>query len=529
MFFNSYEFIFIFLPLTFIGYSILCKYASSRTARIWLTLFSLIFYFLLIPEYLPLLLISIGVNYLFGTAIIKSGHNPTRSDPQEHTPKWEIKKIILFFAILFNLGMLAYYKYFNFAIVNIDTLFGWSIPLQDIILPLGISFFTFTQSAFLIDAYRGQVEKIDILSYIQFVSFFPHLIAGPIYHHKDIIPQFEDENSYRFNIRNFNLGLLFFFFGVVKKVIIADELGAIATPIFAAVNAGGIPLLFEAWVGALAYTFQLYFDFSGYCDMAIGLALFFNIRFPINFFSPYKTTSIIDFWRCWHITLSNFLRDYVYIPLGGNRKGELIRLRNLMITMLLGGLWHGAGWTFIIWGGLHGFYLIVNHLWRKTRWKVPQIVGWGITFLAVVVAWVFFRAQTMTDAIVLVKGMGGLNGIAITRFLPFSDFFSQLPMVDIYISFMPLTAQHVEPAVLAIFVAGGVAFFLPNLMQITKEYSPTLHGKGLEKVTQIDLAPWLTKRIQYHPTLRWGMIMSIVAVAAILLLNKTSEFLYFQF
>ena len=528
MFFNSYEFIFIFLPITFIGYTILCRYANSRAARVWLTFFSLIFYSLLIPEYLPLLLISIGANYLFGTVIIKSVHHSANTDIREHN-FWESKKVILFFALLFNLGILAYYKYFNFAIINIDALFGWSIPLQDIILPLGISFFTFTQSAFLIDAYRGQVKKIDILAYIQFVSFFPHLIAGPIYHHKDIIPQFEDENNYKFNIRNFNLGLFLFFFGVMKKVIIADELGAIATPIFTAVNGGGIPLFVEAWMGALAYTFQLYFDFSGYCDMAIGLALFFNIRFPINFFSPYKTTSIIDFWRCWHITLSNFLRDYVYIPLGGNRKGELIRLQNLMITMLLGGLWHGAGWTFVVWGGLHGFYLVVNHLWRKTRWKVPQFIGWAVTFIAVVVGWVFFRSQTVTDAIILLKGMVGWNGVGITGSVPFSDYLAQLSVVTVHITLMPLSNQAVEFVLFVIASAMCIVFFLPNLVQIAKDYSPTLYERGLEKVTQINFAPWITERIRYHPTIQWGIIVGVVSLVAVLFLNKTSEFLYFSF
>jgi len=524
MFFNSYEFIFLFLPITFIGYTILCKYAPSRFARIWLTIFSLIFYFLLIPEYLSLLLVSIGVNYLFGTAIIKSVH-----ESKEEISKWSSQKMLLFSALLFNLALLAYYKYFNFAIINIDALFGWSIPLQDIILPLGISFFTFTQSAFLIDAYRGQVEKIDLLSYVHFVSFFPHLIAGPIYHHKDIIPQFEDAKNYIFNLTNFNLGLLFFFFGLFKKVIIADELSAIASPIFAAVHAGGVPLFFEAWVGALAYTFQLYFDFSGYCDMAIGLALFFNIRFPINFFSPYKVTSIIDFWRCWHITLSNFLRDYVYIPLGGNRRGEFIKLRNLMITMLLGGLWHGAGWTFVIWGGLHGFYLVMNHAWRKTPWRVPPIAGWAVTFFAVVVAWVFFRAQTVADALVVLKGMSGLNGIGITPSIPFSNYLLQMPSFQSNMTLMPLTHQAVELVLFGIAAVMVVAFFLPNVVQITRNYSPVLHEKKLETVTQIDLMPWLTERIQYRPTVGWGIIIGIVAVIAVLCLNKATEFLYFQF
>jgi D-alanyl-lipoteichoic acid acyltransferase DltB (MBOAT superfamily) len=464
------------------------------------------------------------VNYLFGTAIIRCVH-----EGKEQISNWSSKKVILFFALLFNLGLLAYYKYFNFAIINIDALFGLSIPVQDIILPLGISFFTFTQSAFLIDAYRGQVEKVDILSYVQFVSFFSHLIAGPIYHHKDIIPQLEDTNNYIFNATSFNLGLIFFFFGLFKKVIIADYFGSIASFIFSEVHAGGVPLFLDAWAGALAYTFQLYFDFSGYCDMAIGLALFFNIRFPINFFSPYKTTSIIDFWRCWHITLSNFLRDYVYIPLGGNRHGEFNKLRNLMITMLLGGLWHGAGWTFVIWGGLHGLYLVMNHLWRKTPWRVPSAVGWAVTFFAVVVAWVFFRAQTVADAIVMLKGMFGLNGIALVNSMPFAEYLSQFSIFIVHNNIMTMIVPRIPYVTPAIALAMSVTVFLPNLVQIARDYSPTLHERKVETVMQIDLAPWLAERIRYHPTVGWAMIVGVIAVITVISLTEFSEFLYFDF
>jgi D-alanyl-lipoteichoic acid acyltransferase DltB (MBOAT superfamily) len=493
-----------------------------------MTLISLFFYFLLIPKYLPVLLISIGVNYLFGSALIRCVHGEG-SEKEVQNSKWNTKSALLFFALLFNLALLAYYKYFNFTIVNIDALFGLSIPLQDIILPLGISFFTFTQTAFLIDAYRGQVDKVDLLSYAQFVSFFPHLIAGPIYHHKDIIHQFENEENNRFNVTNINLGLIFFAFGLFKKVVIADYLGSIAGVIFTEVHTGGVPLFSDAWIGALAYTFQLYFDFSGYCDMAIGLALLFNIRFPINFFSPYKTTSIIDFWRCWHITLSNFLRDYVYIPLGGNRRGEFIRMRNLMITMLLGGLWHGAGWTFVIWGGLHGFYLVVNHLWRKTSWRMPPIGGWAVTFLAVVVAWVFFRAETMGDAIVMLKGMIGMNGIVLTSYTPYAEYLSQFSIFIIGENFMTMSAESTQYVIPVIAVSMAIAFLLPNLVQITKEYTPTLHAKGLEKVVQIDLAPWLTERIRYHPNIGWLFILFSVSVIGLMFIQTTSEFLYFQF
>lgn len=492
-----------------IGYFFIVRW-GGRFGRIWLVTASLLFYFLLIPEYLPLLLVSIAFNYTIGSLLIRS---------KRHSDQMWMLPYILWVGILGDLGLLGYYKYFNFVIVNLDQFFGLSIPAQQIILPLGISFFTFTQIAFIVDTYRRNVERVNPLSYIQFVTFFPHLIAGPIYHHADIIPQMEDVTKCRPDWTNINLGVFFFFFGLAKKVIIADTLATVATPIFAAVANGGTPMLIEAWFGALAYTLQIYFDFSGYCDMAIGIALLFNIRFPLNFFSPYKVTSIIDFWRCWNITLSNFLRDYLYIPLGGNRYGLPDQVRNLMITMLLGGLWHGAGWTFVIWGGLHGVYLVINHLWRKTGILLHSYICWIVTFLAVIVAWVFFRADSVDSAIKILKGMIGWNGVSVSASLPDFGFF-------IHSGFAPLSYVDTYLACGSIVIALGIALLLPNLFDMTHGYQTVLVNDKQNRVRRIDP---LHLSLTYQQSVRWSLITGLVAAVAIICLQKTSEFLYFQF
>ncbi len=509
MFFNSLSFVFGFLPIVVIGYFFIVRW-GGRFGRIWLVAASLLFYFLLIPEYLPLLLVSIAFNYIIGSLLIRSKR---RSDQMWMLP------YILWGGILGDLGLLGYYKYFNFVIVNLDQFFGLAIPAQQIILPLGISFFTFTQIAFIVDTYRGSVERVNPLSYVQFVTFFPHLIAGPIYHHADIIPQMEDVTKCRPDWTNINLGVFFFFFGLAKKVIIADTLATVATPIFTAVANGGTPMLIEAWFGALAYTLQIYFDFSGYCDMAIGIALLFNIRFPLNFFSPYKVTSIIDFWRCWNITLSNFLRDYLYIPLGGNRYGLPDQVRNLMITMLLGGLWHGAGWTFVIWGGLHGVYLVINHLWRKTGILLHTYICWIVTFVSVIVAWVFFRANSADCAIKILMGMSGVNGVSMSAWLPDFGFI-------VHSGFTPMSHVGNIVTYVSIVVALGIALLLPNLLEMTRGYQPALVS---EKQNRVRLINPLHLSLTYRLSVRWSLITGLVAAVAIICLQKTSEFLYFQF
>ncbi|MGH6886959.1 MAG: MBOAT family O-acyltransferase, partial [Geminicoccales bacterium] len=331
MLFNSFEFILAFLPVTLIGFFLLGGRESPRAALSWLVLTSLFFYGWWNPSYLVLIIGSICFNFFVGQRLL------ARSS-----------KAILGFGVAVNLLSIAYFKYAGFLAFNIEELAGVEVGLEHIVLPLAISFFTFQQIAYLVDAHRGEVRAEGFVNYALFVTFFPQLIAGPIVHHSEVLPQFARRSTYRLDLDNLALGLTVFSIGLFKKVVLADGIATYATPMFAAAQGGYEPTLFEAWGGALAYTFQLYFDFSGYSDMAVGLGLMFNIRIPINFDSPYKAVNVIDFWRRWHITLSRFLRDYLYIPLGGNRRGPERRYVNLMLTMLLGGLWHGAGWTFVI-------------------------------------------------------------------------------------------------------------------------------------------------------------------------------------
>jgi D-alanyl-lipoteichoic acid acyltransferase DltB (MBOAT superfamily) len=384
---------------------------SHVYAAAWLAISSLFFYGYWNPAYVGLLLGSIVCNYAFGMWIAKAGvqHAAAR------------KKQVLVFAVAANLVLLGYFKYANFFLSSANSLASSHLTLGDIILPLGISFFTFTQIAFLVDTYQDKVKEYNFVHYVLFVTYFPHLIAGPVLHHKDMMPQFAHNATYRINWDHVATGLLLFTLGLCKKVLWADSLAPFAAAIFEGAQhgmaTGTLPTIYEAWSGALAYTLQIYFDFSGYTDMALGIALMFNIRLPINFNSPYKSTSIIEFWRRWHITLSTFLRDYLYVPLGGNRHGKLRRYANLLTTMLLGGLWHGAGWTFVIWGALHGVYLVINNLWRDMvserylRW-IPDwlgaLAGGILTFIAVVAAWVVFRAGNMAQALVILKAMFGI-------------------------------------------------------------------------------------------------------------------------
>lgn len=411
MLFNSYSFIFLFLPMVFLGFFQLGRLHHAYAAA-WLALSSLFFYGYWNPAYVGLLLGSIVFNYALGMWIAKAG---VKQDTRRKTR-------LLAFAISANLLLLAYYKYANFFLSSVNSITGSSLSLGEIILPLGISFFTFTQIAFLVDTWQGKVKEYNFIHYVLFVTYFPHLIAGPVLHHAEMMPQFARAATYRINWDNVATGLLLFTLGLCKKVLWADSLAPYATAIFDGVDhgmtVGTLPTIYEAWSGALAYTLQIYFDFSGYTDMALGIALMFNIRLPINFDSPYKATSIFDFWRRWHMTLSRFLRDYLYIPLGGNRKGKLCRYVNLLITMLLGGLWHGAGWTFVVWGALHGVYLTINHLWRELvsqrflQWApgwISTLAGGALTFIAVVAAWVVFRADSMAQAMVMLNAMFGID------------------------------------------------------------------------------------------------------------------------
>ncbi len=391
MLFNSYEFIFAFLPLTFLIYFYLLNKRLITGAKGFLVFASLFFYSWWNIVYLPLILTSMLFNYSIGRSLNEK-NKKVRVD----------KKTLLVFGIVSNLVLLGYFKYSDFFIGNINYLSESNIPLLELALPLAISFFTFQQIAYLVDSYRKETGEYDFLNYALFVTFFPQLIAGPIVHHKEMMPQFTSKWNLAKNYRNIATGLFIFSIGLFKKVVIADTFAVWATNGFD--NAVTLNLI-EAWATSLSYTFQLYFDFSGYTDMAIGVALLFNIKLPINFNSPYKAKDIQDFWRRWHITLSRFLRDYIYIPLGGNRKGSFRTYTNLLATFILGGLWHGAGWTFIFWGFLHGFALTIHRGWQTLGFKMWSWLAWFITFNFVNIAWIFFRAKEWDDAIKVLQGM----------------------------------------------------------------------------------------------------------------------------
>jgi alginate O-acetyltransferase complex protein AlgI len=406
MLFTTAQFVLLFLPLTLLGFFMGGRY-SRTAAAVWLFIASVVFYGYWMPVFTGLLLGSIGINFFIGLRIARSlgGANPARA------------RLWLVLGITIDLVLLAYFKYANFFIDNLNMALGTDWHIGRVILPIGISFYTFTQIAFLADTYRAKVHEAKLVHYGLFVSYFPHLVAGPVLHHAQMMPQFANPAIYRFDSANFAAGLAIFAIGLVKKVVLADGVAPYADAVFNPVDGGLAPDRLEAWVGMVAYTFQIYFDFSGYSDMAIGLSWMFNIRLPFNFDSPYRATSISDFWRRWHISLSNFLRDYLYIALGGNRHGSARRYANLATTMVLGGLWHGASWSFVIWGALHGAFLMLNHAFRalcgkslresldRSRWFA--LFGWASTILAVMLAWIFFRAETLPGALRMLQGLTG--------------------------------------------------------------------------------------------------------------------------
>ncbi|UBM26571.1 MBOAT family protein [Pseudomonas sp. p1(2021b)] len=358
---------------------------------------SLFFYAWFNVYYLPILLASILINYGFGVTLSK--------DLPKH-PKFT-KKTILTVGVLFNIILLGYYKYTDFLIENFNALTGSDVPLTHILLPLALSFVTFQKIAYLVDSYNGKTKEYDLLTFSLFASFFPQQIAGPIVHHAEMMPQFASRWNMFKRYNNILFGLYIFSIGLFKKVIIADTFAVWADEGFA--HTGSFEF-YLAWITSLSYTFQLYFDFSGYTDMAIGSALLFNIRLPINFNSPYKAFDIQDFWRRWHMTLSRFLRDYVYIPFGGNRKGEFRTYLNLFLTFLIGGIWHGASWMFVAWGALHGAALVIHRAWSKFGFKIPKPIAWFITFNFVNIAWVFFRAPEWSVAKSILSGMTDFQG-----------------------------------------------------------------------------------------------------------------------
>jgi len=519
MLFNSHHFIFIFLPVSIIGFYYFAKKANNEASILWLVLASIVFYGWWNPVYLFLILGSILFNYSFGILLSR-----------KH------KKRILGLGIAINLFLLGYFKYTYFFLSNINHIFDASIQAHEIILPLAISFFTFQQITYLVDAYRGETKEYSFIHYCLFVTFFPQLIAGPIVHHKEMMPQFLQKNLLVHIWKNLSIGSSLFIVGLFKKVVLADQISKFAEPMFQFTLHGGELTFFEAWAGVLSFSFQIYFDFSGYSDMAIGLARMFGIVLPINFYSPYKSVNIVEFWRRWHISLSRFLREYLYIPLGGNSKGNVRRYANIMLVMLLGGLWHGDSWNFVIWGGLHGFYIIANHFWHFVRRKMGHdlkvrtflgtIFSCLLTHFAVVIAWVFFRAESLSSAKLILKGMFGCNGVVL-----WDSYLIHLNKLgglgDLLVHFgwqfgkMDFFNKWQFAFIILMFV---FVWLLPNAQQIFFQHKPTLSiYYGKEKFSR-------SRYIVWSPKMYWAIFLGITFVVIVTcFLGQVSEFIYFQF
>ena len=455
-------------------------------AKAFLVFASLFFYSWWNIAYLPLILVSMMFNYGIGNAL-----NDNFKKVSIH------KQTLLGFGIVSNIALLGYFKYADFFLENFNLVFDAHQPLLHLALPLAISFFTFQQIAYLVDSYRGETAEYDFLNYALFVTFFPQLIAGPIVHHAEMMPQFASKFNWVKKYNNIATGAFIFSLGIFKKVVIADTFALAATNGFDVATSLN---MIEAWTASLSYTFQLYFDFSGYTDMAIGAALLFNIRLPINFNSPYKALDIQDFWRRWHITLSRFLRDYIYIPLGGNRKGGFRTYNNLLATFIIGGIWHGAGWTFIFWGFLHGMALVINRLWQQMGLRMPKILAWIITFNFVNIAWVFFRATSWDDAIKVLSSMFDISTLVLPEKLA-----AKLGVLSEFgVSFGSWFSPVIGDvwSVIWLFFGFVIALAFKNSTQY-------LDGFTLTKAKAI-----------------WAAVAFSGAAIA---LNKASEFLYFNF
>ena len=471
MLFNSFEFIFVFLPLCLLFYFGLNRFGQYKLAKGVLVLFSLYFYAFFNWSYLPIIITSILINYAISTGLKFSGEPLKR-------------KILLSAGLLFNIGLLGYFKYYDFFISNMNIIFQSNFTLRHILLPLGISFFTFQQIAFVIDSYHRRVMMPSFLDYCNFVTFFPQLIAGPIVLPEEMLPQFEEKSNRTPNYKNIFDGIFIFGIGLAKKVIIADSIAVFANAGF---DGDMVSYTFlEAWLISIAYTMQLYFDFSGYCDMAIGIGRMFNISLPLNFNIPYIAANFREFWRRWHMTLNRFLTQYLYIPLGGNRKGELRTHMNTMVVFGVSGLWHGAGWTFIIWGLLHGGGVIISKLWKNYGFKLPHVVAVGITFVCVNILWVIFRADSLGRAWLIIKSMFNNLSFKLT-----SDFTSNLP------SIFP---NKFNMALLAIAII--LSLFGPSGYMLMTEYRKP--------------------RVKIVAT-------AVLITCGIILLNRISTFLYFNF
>lgn len=489
MLFNSYAFILLFLPLVATGYFLLHKHLSAQWARLFLLLASLGFMSFWNVYFSLVMICSVLFNYVCGSALSASmKKNDTR------------KKPLFAAAVIANILFLGFFKYYNFFLSNINALFSCHLGTLHILLPIGISFYTFMQIAWLTDIYRHGGYRYDFLSYCLYVTFFPYVVSGPIAYHREIIPQMQSEETGHFNLANLCRGLFIFSIGLFKKTAIADTLALVADGGFSASAA----LTFtEAWLTSLSYTMQLYFDFSGYTDMAIGTALIFNMDIPANFNSPYRSLDIREFWRRWHITLSRFLRDYIYIPLGGNRRGESRTVINLLLTFLIGGLWHGAAWTFVFWGFLHGSASGIHRLWMKTGMRMHKIIAWLLTFNFLNIAWVFFRAKDWDNAMNVLKGMAGINGILVSPKLAGNPFWQQMTLFGIQFGEWRANLPEMD---------SYIYFFC--LLLIPFVLLARNSGERLR---------------DYSPGWKTDLAVSLMMITGLLMLNQAKTFLYFNF
>lgn len=487
MLFNSYIFILLFLPLCVTGYFLLNHFQRYTLAQAFLLGMSLWFYGYFNLSYLVIILISIVVNYSFTLLMSRTENALLR--------KWE-----MILAVLLNLGILFYFKYYDFFIRNINRVFSTNFPFHNVLLPLGISFFTFQQVSYIVDAYRGEVSRYSFLQYASFVVYFPQLVAGPIVTHDELIPQFMDLSRKQFNWDNFSRGLYIFVLGLAKKVLIADMFGNAANWGFANVTALDTT---NAIFTSLAYTIQIYFDFSGYCDMAIGIGQMMNIDLPVNFDSPYKALTITEFWERWHKTLTRFFTRYIYIPLGGNRKGTLRTYLNIMIVYLASGIWHGANYTFILWGILHGLFSIITRHWKDHFQNMHPALSWLLTFLFVNFTWILFRADSIADTIVFAKRLfvmdfGPINDNIVNAFL--------LPEIEMLLRHVPwLAGLALHPQMLlGLFYGGAMVLILGA-------------GNAREHM------------LAFKPSLLNSLCISLLLVWCIMSFSGVSTFLYFNF
>ncbi len=520
MLFNSFEFLLIFLPIVLSLFFLLKLTKNTNLQIIFLIFISIIFYGYAKFDYIFLILVSIITNFSISLILHKNFY----------------KKLFLYFGIIFNLSLLSYYKYSLFILEDILNLDINGNNLKNLILPIGISFYTFQQIAFLVDTYKQETHEKSLKFYTIFVCFFPQLIAGPIVRYQEIKEQFYNINKNRNNLwRDLSCGIILITIGLFKKVILSEQMGYWADRTFFLVSYQENVTFIEAWLGILCFSFQIYFDFSAYSDIAIGLGLLIGIKLPVNFNSPYKSESIIDFWRTWHITLSNFLKIYIYIPLGGNSSGNYNKYIFLIIVMFVGGVWHGAGWTFILWGFFHGVLLVINHFWRdvKLRNNFEAIQFSFIfkfsTFILVSLGWVLFRSPDLDSALRMYEGLFLLNGF----YLPthYESFFGEFNLIlnEIGIKFGTLKSYGGGSQIIWVFCMLVFVWYLPNSNKIWKFLYNNQSVKFSKKISlnKVLNSSNIINKISYF--LGAVVALTLFFILIKIIQGKQGEFIYFQF